>query len=149
MDDATTIRAAQVEETSVSVDKTNDAIASQHQQQQRNIRISRHASGPLLTRAFALIVSAMLLTACATRPPATAFERPVTHALPATDATPLAAALAAPERAHPGQSGFRVLSDGTEALQMRIALARAATKTLDMQYYIAEEDTTGKLLLAA
>src|SRR5262249_13348248 len=32
---------------------------------------------------------------------------------------------------------------------MRIALARAATKTLDMQYYIANEDTTGKLLLAA
>jgi len=32
---------------------------------------------------------------------------------------------------------------------MRIALARAATKTLDMQYYIANEDTTGKLLLGA
>ena len=32
---------------------------------------------------------------------------------------------------------------------MRIALARAATKTLDMQYYIADEDTTGKLLLGA
>jgi len=32
---------------------------------------------------------------------------------------------------------------------MRIALARAATRTLDMQYYIANEDTTGKLLLGA
>jgi putative cardiolipin synthase len=42
-----------------------------------------------------------------------------------------------------------VLSSGTDALQMRIALARAATKTLDMQYYIANEDTTGKLLLGA
>ncbi|MBP0591741.1 phospholipase D family protein [Paraburkholderia sp. LEh10] len=91
----------------------------------------------------------MLLAACTTRPPATAFERTVTHALPATGDTPLATALAAPERAHPGQSGFRVLSDGTDALQMRIALARSATKTLDMQYYIAEEDTTGKLLLGA
>ncbi|WP_204117339.1 phospholipase D family protein [Paraburkholderia sp. C35] len=100
-------------------------------------------------RAFALLVLTMLMTACATRPPATAFDRPVTHALPTTDATPLAAALAAPEHAHPGLSGFRVLSSGTEALQMRIALARSATKTLDMQYYIAEEDTTGKLLLGA
>jgi cardiolipin synthase C len=32
---------------------------------------------------------------------------------------------------------------------MRIALVRSATKTLDMQYYIANEDTTGKLLLGA
>nr|WP_173819703.1 phospholipase D family protein [Paraburkholderia piptadeniae] len=100
-------------------------------------------------RAVALMVTATLLAACATRPPASAFDRPVTHALPTTDSTPLSSALASPEREHPGQSGFRVLSNGTEALQMRIALARAATKTLDMQYYIAEEDTTGKLLLAA
>ena len=93
--------------------------------------------------------AAALLSACATKPPATAFDRPVTHALPATETTPLRTALAPLEAAHPGQSGFRVLSNGTDALQMRIALARAATKTLDMQYYIANEDTTGKLLLGA
>jgi putative cardiolipin synthase len=105
-----------------------------------------------LTR-FALLAACLAaVTAaagCATRPPADTLERPVTNALPQADATPLATALAAPERAHPGQSGFRVLQSGTEALQMRIALARAATKTLDMQYYIANEDTTGKLLLGA
>ncbi|WP_460907739.1 phospholipase D-like domain-containing protein [Paraburkholderia jirisanensis] len=110
------------------------------------------ATRSVLTR-FALLVAvtaaAIAVTGCATRPPADAFERPVTHALPQTAATPLATALAAPERAHPDQSGFRVLQSGTEALQMRIALARAATKTLDMQYYIANEDTTGKLLLGA
>ncbi len=44
---------------------------------------------------------------------------------------------------------MRLLPTGTEALQARIALARAATKTLDMQYYIANEDNTGKLLLGA
>ncbi|WP_082902739.1 phospholipase D family protein [Paraburkholderia ginsengiterrae] len=90
-----------------------------------------------------------MLTACATRPPATAFERHVTHALPVTQTTPLHTALAPFEAAHPDQSGFRVLASGTDALQMRIALARAATQTLDMQYYIANEDTTGKLLLGA
>ncbi|CAB3643856.1 phospholipase D family protein [Paraburkholderia rhynchosiae] len=89
------------------------------------------------------------MTACADKPPATAFDRPVTHALPATENTPLRAALEPLQAAHPGESGFRVLSSGTDALQMRIALARAATKTLDMQYYIANEDTTGKLLLGA
>ncbi|GBH25346.1 phospholipase D family protein [Burkholderia vietnamiensis] len=100
--------------------------------------------------ARALVVCARLpLVACATHPPATSLERSVSHALPADAATPLRTALAAPEAAHPGQSGFRLLADGATALQMRIALARAATKTLDMQYYIATEDTTGKLLLAA
>ena len=44
---------------------------------------------------------------------------------------------------------MRLLPTGTDALQARIALARAATKTLDMQYYIAKEDNTGKLLLGA
>ncbi|MBB5443317.1 putative cardiolipin synthase [Paraburkholderia sp. WSM4177] len=89
------------------------------------------------------------MTACATKPPATAFDRQLTHALPATADTPLREALAPFEAKHPEQSGFRVLANGTDALQMRIALARAATKTLDMQYYIANEDTTGKLLLGA
>ncbi|MBW9107375.1 phospholipase D family protein [Paraburkholderia phenoliruptrix] len=98
---------------------------------------------------FLLCCASAFLTACATRPPATAFDRPVTHALPDTTATPLRTALVPLEAAHPGESGFRVLSSGTDALQMRIALARAATKTLDMQYYIANEDTTGKLLLGA
>ncbi|WP_372439836.1 phospholipase D family protein [Burkholderia plantarii] len=101
-------------------------------------------------RRFAVAgLAALWLAGCATHPPATTLSRPVSHALPPDTPTPLHDALAAPERAHPGQSGFRVLSVGTDALQMRIALARAATKTLDMQYYIATEDTTGKLLLAA
>ncbi|WP_118180799.1 phospholipase D family protein [Paraburkholderia phosphatilytica] len=98
---------------------------------------------------IALLLGVTLLTACATRPPATAFDRSETHALPTTTQTALGDALALLERAHPGESGFRLLPTGTEALQMRIALARSATKTLDMQYYIADEDTTGKLLLAA
>ena len=100
-------------------------------------------------RALAVCALLSLAAACATHPPATTLDRPVSYALPADTATPLRAALAAPEAAHPGQSGFRLLPDGAIALQMRIALARAATKTLDMQYYIATEDTTGKLLLGA
>ncbi|RQR86805.1 phospholipase D family protein [Burkholderia sp. Bp9012] len=100
-------------------------------------------------RALAVCALLSLVAACATHPPATTLDRPVSHALPTDTATPLRNALAAPEAAHPGQSGFRLLPDGATALQMRIALARAATKTLDMQYYIATEDTTGKLLLGA
>jgi len=97
----------------------------------------------------AALACTLLTTACASWQPASAYRRTTSEALPATTSTPLADALAGPERAHPGQSGFRLLPDGTDALQMRVALARAATKTLDIQYYIANEDTTGKLLLGA
>jgi putative cardiolipin synthase len=97
----------------------------------------------------AAALMALALAACATRPPATAFDRPATHALSATADTPLRTALLPKEAAHPDESGVRLLPTGTEALQARIALARAATKTLDMQYYIANEDNTGKLLLGA
>ncbi|KVW69189.1 phospholipase D family protein [Burkholderia ubonensis] len=100
-------------------------------------------------RALAVCTLLSLVAACATHPSATTLERTVSHALPADAATPLRDALAAPGAARPGESGFRLLADGAAALQMRIALARAATRTLDMQYYIATEDTTGKLLLGA
>ncbi|KVC99829.1 phospholipase [Burkholderia ubonensis] len=100
-------------------------------------------------RALAVCALLLLVAACATHPSATTLERTVSHALPADAATPLRDALAAPVAARPGESGFRLLADGAAALQMRIALARAATRTLDMQYYIATEDTTGKLLLGA
>jgi len=100
-------------------------------------------------RYTALLVLATLIASCATRPPANALDRPVTHALPASADTPLSEALAPLEQEHPGESGFVLLPRGAEALQMRVALARAATKTLDMQYYIADEDVTGKLMLAA
>lgn len=109
-------------------------------------------SAAFARRCLALLLStlfATFLAACATRPPATELPRETTHALPPATDTPLGAALAADEAAHPGQSGFRLLATGTDSLQMRIALARAATKTLDMQYYIANVDTTGKLLLGA
>ncbi|KVD22894.1 phospholipase [Burkholderia ubonensis] len=100
-------------------------------------------------RALAVCTLLSLVAACATHPSATTLERTVSHALPADAVTPLRDALAAPVAARPGESGFRLLADGAAALQMRIALARAATRTLDMQYYIATEDTTGKLLLGA
>lgn len=106
-----------------------------------------------LARAGAVAVTVTLgllgLSACSTLPPATSLDRPTTHGLADPQATPLGTALTPLVAAHAGQSGFRLLTNGTDALQARIALARAATKTLDLQYYIAAEDTTGRLLLAA
>ncbi|MGF6805850.1 putative cardiolipin synthase [Paraburkholderia sp. Clong3] len=122
-------------------------MQGQFEQHRRAAR--RHSIVSTTRQFFLLCCAAACVTACATKPPATAFDPQLTHALPATADTPLREALAPVEAKHPEQSGFRVLANGTDALQMRIALARAATKTLDMQYYIANEDTTGKLLLGA
>lgn len=55
---------------------------------------------------------------------------------------------------HPGKSGARLLPHGKEALDARLALADMAGRTLDVQYYIWNGDTSGarmvhRLLLAA
>lgn len=45
-----------------------------------------------------------------------------------------------------GQSGFHLLAEGKAALAARLALAQRATRTLDVQYYLFHNDTTGKLV---
>ena len=49
--------------------------------------------------------------------------------------------------AHVGQSGLHPLADGREALAARLALADAAQRSLDVQYFIWNKDMTGKVLL--
>ena len=63
------------------------------------------------------------------------FEQPET--------TPLGKLLAPHIQAHPGQSGFRLLEYGREALVARTALADAAERTIDAQYYICDPDAAG------
>lgn len=47
---------------------------------------------------------------------------------------------------HPGQSGVALLQHGPAALFARAVLADLATSTIDVQYYIYEDDLTGILL---
>jgi len=67
-------------------------------------------------------------------------------AVPATP--PLLAPFVPALAARPGESGFAVLGDGTEALLSRAALADHATRRIDAQYYIYEADHSGLSLLA-
>ncbi|MBR0728225.1 phospholipase D family protein [Bradyrhizobium japonicum] len=48
---------------------------------------------------------------------------------------------------HPGLSGFSLLSHGREAFIVRLALADLAERSLDMQYYSWDGDTTGRIIL--
>lgn len=69
------------------------------------------------------------------------------HALPtAADVTALDRAVAPLLRAHPGRSGMALLADNLDAFTVRAASARAAGRSLDLQYYIWNHDFTGNLL---
>jgi len=73
--------------------------------------------------------------------------RPVSHALDRPEETSLGRTHAAQLAATPGQSGFHLLVSGQEAFLARAAMAEAAERTLDLQYYIVGEDATATLLL--
>lgn len=64
-------------------------------------------------------------------------------------ATPLGEAVQGQLAQHAGLSGIDPLADARAAFAARIALADAAKRTLDVQYYIWRDDLTGTLLLEA
>lgn len=63
------------------------------------------------------------------------------------EGTPLGEAVAANLAAHPDLSGIYPLANPQAAFATRMLLARAAQRTLDVQYYIWRDDLTGTLLL--
>ena len=92
---------------------------------------------------FSLVL--LLAGGCATLPkdyprePSRAWDRP--------QETRLGRTLAVDTVLHPGMSGFLPLGNGLDAFVARMALAEAAERTLDLQYYIFRGDFTGKLIL--
>ena len=106
---------------------------------------SRALTGRGLQRTV-LMWLAGVLTGRATRPRpryprtvSTAFEDPASTRLgqffgPAADQ-------------HPGLSGFSLLGHGREAFIVRLALADLAERSLDMQYYVWDGDTTGRIIV--
>src|SRR5947207_4954619 len=98
----------------------------------------------IVQRFFVVLVIAM--AACATLPPGSDYPKTPSTAFAEPAATRLGKVRAKQSVRHPGQSGFRILPQGTEGLLMRTQLVRAAERSLDIQYYIFAEDNTGKLL---
>ncbi len=64
-------------------------------------------------------------------------------------ATRLGRAIAPRAARHPGLSGVLALEDGVDAFAARHWLAQLAERTIDVQYYIWEADTSGRLLFSA
>lgn len=86
----------------------------------------------MLSAMLLLAMSSILCAGCTMPlPQAGTHAAPVTRALSGDTVTPLSRAVQAASLVHGGLDGFRLLADGTDALQMRVALAHAATRTLD------------------
>jgi putative cardiolipin synthase len=92
------------------------------------------------------LAAVLLLCACASLPPLSG--RPASRAIVDAD-TPLGRAVVPRAASMPGSSGVRALPDPLDAFAARMVLARAATRSLDVQYYIWRDDTTGQLMLDA
>ncbi|HEY9067680.1 MAG TPA: phospholipase D family protein, partial [Burkholderiaceae bacterium] len=89
------------------------------------------------------------LVGCASMPPPAA--NPPSHAYDDVAQTALARIAAATAPAAPASgaplSGFRPLPEGEFAFDARIALARHAQRSLDVQYYLIQNDPLGRMLL--
>ena len=68
---------------------------------------------------------------------------------PSSHRTRLDEAVDARRAEHPDADGILAIADPRESFAARAVLARAAGRTLDAQYYIWHDDTTGNLLLLA
>jgi cardiolipin synthase C len=88
-----------------------------------------------------------LVAGCASLPPGADFPKTASSALASSEPTRIGRQLAAAKAAHPGLSGFRLLPVGSDSFLLRMQMARAAERTLDVQYYLIQSDNTGQLLI--
>jgi len=100
-----------------------------------------------MSRRFYLwTVITLFAAACATVPGAD-YPKRESAALAHPEATRLGREVAAKPDASLDQSGFRLLSDGVDSFLIRAEMTTAAERTLDIQYFIFQDDETGKLLV--
>ena len=104
-------------------------------------------NGTALIRGLAAMAAALALAGCAALP--SRFERHDSQAIGgATTSLGRIAVASAPAEAH-DLSGFRLLPEGEQALEARLALIQRAEKSVDVQYYLIANDRTGRQFLAA
>jgi putative cardiolipin synthase len=97
-------------------------------------------------RKLLLLLVLPWLTHCATAPSLDGVEP--SYALPPPDNGVPEAALMRDLEHEPGKSGVRLVEQNALAFAYRAATAVAATRSIDVQYYIWHDDLTGRLLAA-
>ena len=95
---------------------------------------------------LALLAVLPWLTHCATAPSLHGIEP--SHALPPVENIALDAAVMRELGDSPGRSAVRLVEQNALAFAYRASTAVAATRSIDVQYYIWHDDLTGRLLAA-
>ena len=92
----------------------------------------------------ALLAGTALLGGCATL--RSDYVRTPSSSLPPEFDTPSGRYVQAELDRHPGRSGLRLLASGTDALMSRVWLIDHARHTVDLQYFLFDNDATGRLV---
>jgi putative cardiolipin synthase len=98
----------------------------------------------LFFRLAALALTGAFASGCATL--RTDLPKPASTALPPVADTPSTRYVESETSAHGNDSGFRPLISNTNALMSRVVLIDHAKHSLDLQYYIFDNDATGRLV---
>ncbi|PIE47570.1 MAG: hypothetical protein CSA42_03135 [Gammaproteobacteria bacterium] len=96
-------------------------------------------------RMLGATLSIITLTACMGLPDNS--NRTISNYLPANPNTTLAKRILPDNHANAGKTGAYLLHEGYEAFVSRLALVENAQQSIDAQYYIWHDDTSGRLLL--
>jgi putative cardiolipin synthase len=91
-----------------------------------------------------LMMAGLVLGACSAL--RTDYVKQPSKALPPATATPSGRYIRAEANRHVDESGFRLLTLSNNALMSRIVLADHAQHSIDLQYYIFNNDATGRLV---
>jgi putative cardiolipin synthase len=91
-----------------------------------------------------VLLASVLLAACGSLP--TRGDLSSSHARPPSLDSPLAR-IAHDSTAAPSLSGFRLMAGGYYSLDVRIELVRRARESLDVQYYLIQNDRSGRLFM--
>ncbi len=101
-------------------------------------------SSALRSRALLALLLSGLLASCGSLPPRA--EQPPSHALSPSPESLLVRIARDSTTASP-MTGFRLMPQAYYSLDVRIELARRATHSLDVQYYLIQNDRSGRLLM--
>ncbi len=108
-----------------------------------------HRRTTLIERSFskitALVIAVAVVSSCATVP----LDQPKTYSEVMTNTadTSLGRDVTRWLQAHDGLSGFYPLSQGMDALGVRLRLAERAEKSIDLQYFLMKNDTAGAVVI--
>lgn len=107
------------------------------------MRLIKAVLALLLVAAAAVVVARLLF------PLPSIKDRPAETALPGVTDSALARMVAQGSAENPGKSGVLPIAAGHDAIASRLFLAGIAQRSIDVQYYIWHDDTSGRLLLRA